>query len=257
MKRSSGVIGTSRYEAADEYERLIAPRFRPVAEGVLERSAPSSGEQALEVGAGTGCLTRLVAPLLAPTGQLVATDRSDQMLTMAQRELPRGPITFALVDYAAKLPFLDSQFDLALSQFSYVQDDVPSVRELHRVLRPGGRLALAMWGPSYGETKLHNSVRKQLGLPRIPSTRPDLAARRLSSAGFTYVRREDLDIITQFDTGADYIAYRHAFGTPKEPAAQRDNTRILAALTHRVERHAPAGAPFDLHWTVTFITAHR
>jgi SAM-dependent methyltransferase len=257
MTRSSGVLGTSRYEAADAYERLIAPRFRPVAEGVLVRSAPSSGERALELGAGTGCLTRLVAPRLAPTGQLVATDRSDQMLTIARRELPGAPITFALVDYAAPLPFLDSQFDLALSQFSYVQDDIRNVRELHRVLRPGGRLALAMWGARYGETKLHNSVRKQLGLPLLGSSRPDLALRRLSAAGFTNVRREDVDILTRFDTGDDYIAYRRAFGTPKELAARRANTRILEALTRRVERHAPAGAPFELHWTVTFITADR
>jgi hypothetical protein len=114
-----------------------------------------------------------------------------------------------------------------------------------------------MWGASYGETKLHNSVRKQLGLPLITSSRPDLAVRRLSTAGFTNVRREDMDIVTQFDTGADYLAYRHAFGTPTDPAARRDNSRMLAALARRIERHAPAGASFDLHWTVTFITAHR
>ncbi|MHB8693776.1 MAG: class I SAM-dependent methyltransferase [Solirubrobacteraceae bacterium] len=257
MRRSSGIIGTSRYEAADAYARLIAPRFHPVAERLIERSAPSSGDQVLELGAGTGCLTRLVAPLLCPTGHLLATDRSDQMLTIAQRDLPRTVVTFALVDYTAPLPFLDTQFDLALSQFSYVQDDVRSVREVHRVLRHGGRLALAMWGPSYGETKLHNSVRKQLGLPPVPPARPDLVVRRLHGAGFTNVRRDDLDITARFDIGGDYLAYRRAFGTPSDPAAQRDNERILAALRCRVERLAPAGTPLDLQWTVTFITADR
>jgi hypothetical protein len=66
-----------------------------------------------------------------------------------------------------------------------------------------------------------------------------------------------MDIIARFETGADYIAYRHAFGTPSDTAARRDNKRILAALTHRLERLAPDGAPFDLHWTISYITAHR
>jgi ubiquinone/menaquinone biosynthesis C-methylase UbiE len=81
MRRSAGVVGTSRYEW-----------------------------KVLELGARTGCLTRPVAPRRGPTGRLVATNRSELMLTIAQRDLLRGPVTFALVDYTGPLPFLDSQF---------------------------------------------------------------------------------------------------------------------------------------------------
>ena len=142
------------YDAPETYHRLIAPRYAPIADALIDAAALQPGERVLEVGAGTGVVTTRAEKRLMPGGTLWATDLSPGMLEIARRSVRDTNASFAIVDYTAPLPFLDASFDVVLSALTYLQNSRQALEEVARVLRPGGRVALAMWGTYYGEVRL-------------------------------------------------------------------------------------------------------
>lgn len=99
------------------------------------------GERVLEVGCGNGIMAREMADSVAPTGTVVGADISAAMVTMA-RDLCDAPanVEFIKAD-VADLPFVDGSFDVVtVAQCLCLVPDVEvAVRELFRILRPGGR----------------------------------------------------------------------------------------------------------------------
>jgi ubiquinone/menaquinone biosynthesis C-methylase UbiE len=141
LDRRSGLFTTW---GAGPYSR-IAPRllrgfYRCVADDVV--SGLSRGA-VLDVGAGPGTLALEIARR-QPSLEVVGVDISPEMLAIAranaQREGLDGRVRFETGD-AARLPFADRSFDLVVSTLSlhHWPDLAASLRELHRVLRPGGR----------------------------------------------------------------------------------------------------------------------
>ncbi len=124
--------------AADAYERG-RPEYPPAAVALVAstlRLAP--GVRLLDAGAGTGKLSRLVA---ASGATVFAADPVDAMIRRAARL--RGVVPVRAV--AEALPFRDGGFDAAAAASAFHWFDGPrALRELHRALRPGGRLAL-LW----------------------------------------------------------------------------------------------------------------
>lgn len=103
------------------------------------------GERVLEVGCGSGVVTRALAPRVGPTGTVVATDSSPAFISIA-RELAEQAglrIEFKTGDCRA-LPFADGSFDVALAvtTFAHVDGGEKGLAELVRVVRPGGRVAV-------------------------------------------------------------------------------------------------------------------
>jgi ubiquinone/menaquinone biosynthesis C-methylase UbiE len=105
------------------------------------------GDRVLEVGCGTGVVVRDVARLVGPRGRVVATDRS-RLLLAAARRLTRDPalrrrITWRVAD-GTELPFADGRFAsaLAVTVMLHVAEPEAVVREMARVVRAGGRVAL-------------------------------------------------------------------------------------------------------------------
>jgi SAM-dependent methyltransferase len=201
------------YGTPEAYEELIGPRFAPIADALIHRAQLAKGEHTLELGAGTGLLTRRIAPAIGPGGSLCATDLSRPMLEVARRTTQGDGLTFLVVDYSRQLPFLDTTFDVVLSSPTYVQNSQDSMNEVARVLRPGGRFALVMWGPYYGEVRMMSAARRALGLSRFPPAAPGRAVHRLGRAGFRPVERIDFD-----------LAHRRAAGR----GVRRDRGRRLA-----------------------------
>jgi len=102
------------------------------------------GESVLDLGCGAGFDVFIAAQLVGPTGHVVGVDSSPEMLAIAEtarREarLPQIEFSEALVE---ALPFPDASFDAALSNgvLNLIPDKPAALREIHRVLRPGGRL---------------------------------------------------------------------------------------------------------------------
>jgi SAM-dependent methyltransferase len=124
------------------YERYLVPvLFAPLAEALLAATGPIRGRRVLDVACGTGVVARRAAGIAAGTTGL---DKSPAMLGLAARLDPR--VRWVPGD-AEDLPFPDHSFDVALCQqgLQFVTDPAGALRELHRVVAPGGRLALALW----------------------------------------------------------------------------------------------------------------
>lgn len=103
--------------------------------------APRPGQSLLDVGCGQGQDVRALLPRVAPAGQVVGIDLSEQLIEAArQGGMPAGA-TFLVAD-AHALPFLDNTFDGALVErtLQHVHDPVQVLSEMSRVVRPGGVL---------------------------------------------------------------------------------------------------------------------
>ncbi|MFL5938272.1 MAG: class I SAM-dependent methyltransferase [Gaiellaceae bacterium] len=241
------------YDAPNAYEALIEPRYAPIAGALVAAARPRPGDDALELGAGTGLVTKRVAGRVR---SLVATDLSPAMLDVARRSVERPNAVFATADYNAPLPFLDASFNVVLSGLTYVQDELAPLEEIARVLRPGGRLALAMWGASYHELRLLSDAAEAIGRPPLTPPSPSNAVHRLESAGFHSVTRTGFELVNEFGSVDEYVAYRRGFGTPAG-ASPALYCRYLDAVERRAGEEAAPDGSFTLGWSVAIITAVR
>lgn len=136
--------------AAAGYEPLWQAQLACAHRAVMAHAAPQPGEQVLDVACGTGLIALAAAEAVGPTGRVLGTDLAERMVEAAQqRAAQRGlrHLGFARMD-AEQLALPDAGFDLALCALGlmYMPEPAQALREMRRVLRPGGRLALAVWG---------------------------------------------------------------------------------------------------------------
>ena len=137
--------------APEAYERYMVPTlFVPWAHDLLSRVAPQSGERVVDVACGTGIVARLAATLVGETGYVVGVDLNQAMLDVAgtQTSSPAATLEWYEADVNA-MPCDDAAFDVALCQqgFQFFPDKAAALREIHRVLAPGGRFVLSVWRP--------------------------------------------------------------------------------------------------------------
>ena len=133
----------------ESYERYQVPSvFGPLARMFLQRIALRPGHRMLDVACGTGILVRHAAPILGPAGSIVGVDLNSSMLDVARAQAPTGgaSIEWRQGD-AASLPCADADFDVVLCQqgLQFFPDRAGALREMRRVLKPGGLVGLSVW----------------------------------------------------------------------------------------------------------------
>jgi SAM-dependent methyltransferase len=135
-------------DMAENYERYFVPViFRPWATDLLDLAAPRPGERVLDVACGTGIVARLAAERVGPTGNVVGLDLNPGMLAVAGSATPAGASIEWRKANAEDMPFPDESFDLVVCQqgLQFFPNKPVALREMHRVLTPGGRLAISVW----------------------------------------------------------------------------------------------------------------
>jgi ubiquinone/menaquinone biosynthesis C-methylase UbiE len=139
--------------AADNYERYFVPAIgAPLAADLVDAAALSPGERVLDVACGTGVVTRLAAERVGDTGRVAGSDINPAMLEVARSAAPAGnPIEWHEAD-AESLPHAEESFDAVLCQMGlqFVANKLAALREMRRVLVPGGRAVLNLPGPAPG-----------------------------------------------------------------------------------------------------------
>jgi ubiquinone/menaquinone biosynthesis C-methylase UbiE len=132
------------------YDEFFVPRlFEPWARLLLDEVAPREGQVLIDVATGPGTVARLASLRLGSTGRVVATDIAPPMLNIARGKpalTGAAPIEY-LESPAAPLNAASSAFDLVVCQqgLQFFPDRLSALKEMHRVLKAGGRAAIAVW----------------------------------------------------------------------------------------------------------------
>ena len=115
-----------------------------------------SGQQVLDLAGGTGDIAALLQPRVGPKGRIVLSDINPDMLTVGRDRLTdrgmTGNVSYALIN-AESLPFADGEFDAVTIAFGLrnVTDKQTALAEIHRILKPGGRILILEFSRVSGE----------------------------------------------------------------------------------------------------------
>lgn len=137
--------------APENYQRYFVPAIGgPLAKKLISDAALQSGERVLDVGCGTGVVTRLAAERVGPEGMVAGLDINPGMIAVAKASTSDDLAIEWRQGIAEDLPYDDDSFDVVLCQLSpqFVPDRGRALSEMHRVLAPGGRLLLNVVGPA-------------------------------------------------------------------------------------------------------------
>ncbi len=129
------------------YETYLVPLiFEPYATDLANRLASRTLSRVLEIAAGTGVVTRVLASVLPERASIVATDLNQAMLDQASVVGTRRPVEWRQAD-AMQLPFADGTFDAVVCQFGimFFPEKSKAFSEARRVLRPGGVFIFNVW----------------------------------------------------------------------------------------------------------------
>ncbi len=132
----------------ENYDRYMVPLiFEAYAADIAQRAAALSPSAVLETAAGSGVVTRALAPRLSPGASYTVTDLNQPMVDYAaSRQPPDTRIAWRQAD-ALALPFEDATFDLVCCQFGamFFPNRIAGYREARRMLKPGGHFLFSVW----------------------------------------------------------------------------------------------------------------
>jgi ubiquinone/menaquinone biosynthesis C-methylase UbiE len=137
--------------APENYERHFVPAIgTPLADELVEVADINPGERVIDVACGTGVVARLAAQRVGDKGAVAGLDPNPGMLAVARSVTPSGMTIEWHEASAEKMPLPAASFDAVLCQMGlqFFPDKSTALREMHRILRPGGRLVLNVPGPT-------------------------------------------------------------------------------------------------------------
>jgi ubiquinone/menaquinone biosynthesis C-methylase UbiE len=135
--------------AWEKHREIIRQMFAPVTQALIENARIGRGHAVLDIATGPGEPALDVAAFVGPEGRVAGTDLVPEMVAAARRAsacLALGNTQFEIAP-AERLPFPAGAFDAVISRFGvmFFPSPVDAVREMLRVLKPGRKLALAVW----------------------------------------------------------------------------------------------------------------
>lgn len=244
--------------AADVYETAWRSQLAPAQTLLLSMASLQQGEEVLDVACGTGLVTLPAAEAVAPGGRLLGTDISGRMVEEATVRTAATGVDnadFRRMDgEALELP--DQAFDAALCGLGlmYMPHPESALREMTRVLRPGGRVVAAVWGERRhcGWAEIFPIVDRRVESEVCPlffrlGTK-DLLAEILKALGLKAVASRRLKTALHFDD-ADSAVTAALYGGPVALAASRfDKATGRAAAEEYLASIAPyrKGRAYDI-----------
>jgi len=242
----------------DIYDEYLVPLiFEFYAKDLAARVAARPVGDVLETAAGSGVLTRALAPLLSQEARFVVTDLNQPMLDRAAQRQPHNDAIVWQQSDALNLPFEDGIFDVVCCQFGvmFFPDKRRGYAEALRVLRPGGRFLFNVWDSI--EHNVFADIVTRVATEFLPGNPPQFLARTPHGYGDPEVIRRDLeavgfhDIAVEMVTGistaeqASHPAIAYIQGTPLrgevEPHGADMLQKVTDAATQEIEAQYGSG----------------
>lgn len=219
---SSSFVG----DIPGHYDNGLGPNiFVDYADRLVSLCSDSNVQNALELAAGTGIVSRRLRDALPPDAHLVVTDLNPPMLDVAKGKFAEGEKVEFRVANAMDIPFDNNMFDLMVCQFGvmFFPDKPASYQEAARVLRPGGRYVFNVWSAMSENpfSKMAYDVGEQFfpddppGFYRVPFHYgdPELVRGDLAAGGWADVEHETIQLNKTIED-PEAFATALVFGNP-------------------------------------------
>lgn len=234
------VVSSSR----DLHPKTVA-QTRALTEAIIQAAQIREGMRVLDLASGSGDPALGIAALVAPEGHVTATDLSPGMVEAAEENARGQGLTNVIcrVADAEDLPFADESFDAVTCRLGlmYCPDPGMALREVWRVLRPGGRAAFVAWGPADEHAGFATLIEVFMEYAYLPPCevgaptpfvfgRAGTLARRMEQAGFREIKEEPRKVLLPWPgTPEDFWQSIRAAAPPLRP--------ILESLPPEQEEH--------------------
>ncbi len=241
----------SLWGASEAYDRYMGRWSQKVAPIFLDWLDPRPGLQWIDIGCGTGILTATIVHTCKP-GEIVGIDSSDPFLQSAKANVPEPQASFIKGD-AGHVPQGDGRFDIAVSGLvlNFLADKEAAIREMARIVRPGGTVALYVWDYAGHMQVMRRFFDVAIGLDpaaveyddgvKAPVCRPGPLGDLFRHCGLGDVSVRAIDIPAAFDSFDDYwTPFLGGTGSaPKYCASLDDGAR--ERLRQALQQQLPTG----------------
>jgi len=220
----------NRVSAAwEKWDAWLNVRMEPCTRHLLEKARLEPGHQVLDLGSGTGYPAIPAAERVGTSGHVTGIDIAEDMLAVARRKAAKrglNHVTFRQADVAS-LSFEADRFDAVTSRFClmFLPHLDKTLGEMHRVLKPGGRVATAVWAAKEKNpyiTLPMGVLKEYMEMPPVDPSVPgifylersgDLQG-RMKAAGFTDLREEEVPIEGVFASEREYLECLREMAAP-------------------------------------------
>ncbi len=213
-----------------KHDARLRETSAPVTKRLLELTGIAQGQRVLDIASGTGEPALPAAEIVGPQGFVLGTDLSDEMLAVAREKAQASRLSnveFRQVD-GEELKVEPDSFDAVLCRWGimFMPEPLRCLRQAHRALKRGGRIAVAVWGPLERNPFFTVPMGVLMRYVEISPPRPgapgvfafadkDRLASMLGEAGFRDVQIEGFELpMALFDSGREYWQYTQEMAAP-------------------------------------------
>lgn len=209
-------------KASAHYESFWQKQLQPAQDKLLEMASLQPGEKVIDIACGTGLVSFRAAEKVGTNGFVLGTDISDNMVRICNqlaKEKNKVNVSFERMD-AEELKEPDCECSAALCALGlmYVPDPLKALREMYRVIKPGGRAVAAVWGQRdrCGWAEIFEIVDRRVSSEVCPMFfnlgNDDVLERHFKAAGFSKIITERLNTLLLYHSDEEACGAAFAGG---------------------------------------------